>query len=150
LDVETHREVFGWVLECLSCAGLVRGKTIGIDATTLEANAAMRSIRRRDTGGMRRTHLRGHENILKRLLVHGGGFNLGLRMRSLFGIGKPRRLQGRLSVLRDLLSRLVAAIHAQPASWIDRARSEPDSGHACAGQQVGHATINKTTSTTGC
>ena len=34
-----------------------------------------------DTGGMRRTHLRGHQNILKRLLIHAGGFNLGLVMR---------------------------------------------------------------------
>jgi transposase len=47
-----------------------------------------------DTGGMRRTHLRGHENILKRLLIHVGGFNLGLMMRQTFGVGKPRRLQG--------------------------------------------------------
>ena len=36
-----------------------------------------------DTGGMRRTHLRGHTNILKRLLIHAGGFNLGLLMRQL-------------------------------------------------------------------
>ena len=42
--------VFTWVLERLADAGLVRGKTVGIDATTLEANAAMRSIERRDTG----------------------------------------------------------------------------------------------------
>ena len=41
IDVETHREVFTWVLACLAEAGLVRGKTIGIDATTLEANAAI-------------------------------------------------------------------------------------------------------------
>lgn len=47
-----------------------------------------------ETGGMRRTHLRGHVNILKRMLVHVGGFNLGLLMRKLFGVGKPRRLQG--------------------------------------------------------
>ena len=46
-----------------------------------------------ETGGMRRTHLRGHENILKRLIVHAAGFNLGLLMRSVIGIGKPRRLQ---------------------------------------------------------
>ena len=44
---------------------------------------------------MRRTHLRGHDNILKRLLIHGGGFNLGLAMRQHLGIGTPRRLQGR-------------------------------------------------------
>jgi transposase len=48
-----------------------------------------------ETGGMRRTHLRGHTNILKRLLVHIGGFNLGLLMRTLIGVGTPRGLQGR-------------------------------------------------------
>ena len=50
IDVETHRAVFTWVLERVAEAGLVRGKTVGVDATTLEANAAMRSIERRDTG----------------------------------------------------------------------------------------------------
>jgi transposase len=50
-----------------------------------------------ETGAMRRTHLRGHANILKRLLVHVGGFNLGLLMRALCGIGMPRSLQGRLT-----------------------------------------------------
>jgi transposase len=48
-----------------------------------------------ETGGMRRTHLRGHTNILKRLLLHVSGFNLGLLMRTLFAIGTPRSLQGR-------------------------------------------------------
>jgi len=48
-----------------------------------------------DTGGLRRTHLRGHDNILKRLLVHAGAFNLGLLMRTAFGRGTPRGLQGR-------------------------------------------------------
>jgi len=50
IALETHRTVFTWILQCLSTAGLVKGKTIGIDATTLEANAALRSIVRRDTG----------------------------------------------------------------------------------------------------
>ena len=50
LSVETHQAVFTWVLEQLAAAGLVQGKTVGIDATTLEANAALRSIVRRDTG----------------------------------------------------------------------------------------------------
>ena len=50
IDVETHVAVFTWVLERLADAGLVKGKTVGVDATTLEANAAMRSIERRDTG----------------------------------------------------------------------------------------------------
>ena len=49
--VETHQAVFTWVLEQLAGAGLVAGKTLGVDATTLAANAAMRSIVRRDTGG---------------------------------------------------------------------------------------------------
>jgi transposase len=50
IDLETHRQVFAWVLELLADAGLVKGKRIGIDATTLEANAALRSIVRRDNG----------------------------------------------------------------------------------------------------
>jgi len=49
IDVETHREVFQWVLKVLAQSGLLKGKTLGIDATTLEANAALRSIVRRDT-----------------------------------------------------------------------------------------------------
>ena len=50
IDLETHQAVFTWVLQRLADATLVVGRTVGIDATTLEANAAMRSIVRRDTG----------------------------------------------------------------------------------------------------
>jgi len=50
IDVETHRKVFLWVLGVLADCGLLKGKTVGVDATTLEANAAMRSIVRRDNG----------------------------------------------------------------------------------------------------
>ena len=50
IDLETHQAVFPWVLHRLADAHLVQGHTVGIDATTLEANAAMRSIVRRDTG----------------------------------------------------------------------------------------------------
>ncbi len=60
-----------------------------------------------ETGGMRRTHLRGHANILKRLLVHVGGFNLGLFMRTRFGIGTPRSLQGRVARLVALWMHLI-------------------------------------------
>ena len=49
-----------------------------------------------ETGGMRRVDLRGHTNIRKRLLIHASGFNLGLLMRQLIGVGTPRALQGRL------------------------------------------------------
>jgi len=59
LDVETHELVFVWLLEMLAEHGLVRGRTIGIDATTLEANAALRSIVRRDTGESYEEFLRG-------------------------------------------------------------------------------------------
>ena len=197
IDVETHGKVFSWVLGLLSESGLVSGKTVGVDATTLEANAALRSIVRRDTGedyeefvrglaevsgvatptraelarfdrkrkkqlsnaewenphdpdaqvtkmkdgrmhlaykaeqavdlecgtilgvtlhggakgdteslerpfahqfetaGMRRLHLRGCHNALKRVYIHACAFNLGLLMHTLVGVGTPRSLQGR-------------------------------------------------------
>jgi len=66
-----------------------------------------------DTGGLRRVHLRGHPNILKRLIVHAGAFNLGLLMRRMFGRGTPRGLQGRRRpcfALWALLSTLLAAL----------------------------------------
>ena len=50
IDLESHRAVFTWVQQRLVAAGLLRGKTVAVDATMLEANAAMRSIVRRDTG----------------------------------------------------------------------------------------------------
>src|SRR5215471_638719 len=49
IDEKTHQRIFNWVLDQLAQAGLIKGKTIGVDSTTLEANAAMRSIVRRDT-----------------------------------------------------------------------------------------------------
>ena len=58
-----------------------------------------------DTGGMRRTHLKQHDNILKRLLIHVAGFNLGLMLRRLFGVGTARGMQ-------DLATRLWARIFA--------------------------------------
>ena len=65
IDVETHQAVFRWVLELLAEKGLLKGKTIGIDATTLKADAAMRSIVRRDTG-------EGYEEFLRRLAEESG------------------------------------------------------------------------------
>ncbi|MCP5112256.1 MAG: transposase, partial [bacterium] len=61
-----------------------------------------------ETGGMRRTHLRGHTNIRKRLLIHYAGLNLGLAMRKRFGCGTPRALQG----LRGLLAGLFGFLRA--------------------------------------
>src|ERR1700746_3875442 len=59
IDLDTHREVCGWVLGVLADRGLLQGQRIAIDATTLEANAAMRSIVRRDTGESYEEFLRG-------------------------------------------------------------------------------------------
>jgi transposase len=50
IGAETHLRIFGWVLERLAQGGLIKDKTMGVDSTTLEANAAMKSIVRRDTG----------------------------------------------------------------------------------------------------
>ena len=47
-----------------------------------------------ETGGMRRSHLRGGKNLLTRLLIHVSAFNLGLLMRQQLGVGTPRGLQG--------------------------------------------------------
>src|SRR5262249_23934212 len=63
-----------------------------------------------DTGGMRRTHLRGSENICKRVLIHIGAFNLGLVMRKLVGPGTPRGLQGG--------GKEVDALRAQLSFWL--------------------------------
>lgn len=62
-----------------------------------------------ETGGMRRTHLRGHTNILKRVLIHTGGFNLGLIMRQWLGVGTPRGLQGRLAAVLTTLFIFIGA-----------------------------------------
>ena len=61
-----------------------------------------------ETGRMRRVHLRGHPNILKRLLVQVCGVNLGLLMRHLTGVGTPRSLQGRASALVEALIGLLS------------------------------------------
>jgi transposase len=65
IDVEAHRAVFTWVQERLVAAGLLKGRTVAIDATPLEANAAMRSIVRRDTG-------ESYQEFLTRLAVESG------------------------------------------------------------------------------
>lgn len=69
-----------------------------------------------ETGGMRRVHLQGRKNILKRLLVQGAAFNLSLILRKVMGVGKPRRLQG--------LSFQVFALFLRLLEW-SRLLSEP-------------------------
>src|SRR5262252_6578130 len=65
IDVETHREVFTWVLRILAEQGLLKGERLAIDATTLEANAALRAIVRRETG-------EGYQEFLQRLAEGSG------------------------------------------------------------------------------
>jgi len=77
-----------------------------------------------ETGRMRRLHLRGNENILKRLLVHVGGFNLSLVMRKHLGKGTPRGFQGLLLRLFYILVMLWNAVptsrRSLPTRWSHR------------------------------
>lgn len=75
-----------------------------------------------ETGGMRRVHLRGRENILKRLLIQGAAFNLSLILRKAIGVGKPRRLQGLYLPLITHLGRIFG--------WIGAIRRPARSPHA--------------------
>lgn len=65
LPLELHQRVFTWVLQVIAKAGLIKGDTIGVDASTMEANAAMRTIVRRDTG-------EGYRQMLQRMAKESG------------------------------------------------------------------------------
>jgi len=170
LPAEVFEEVFQFVLGIAAVKGLIAGKTVGVDSTTLEANAAMKSIVRRDTGedwkgyvirlmreagaigpadkpeeqrraalnnrrrmgrdkgkglqrwrsevvertfahvcetgGSRRTHLRGLANVTKRYLIAAAAHNLGRILRRLTGTGKPRARKGATGLASPLLARL--------------------------------------------
>ena len=58
ISIEAHEEVFTWVLRRLRESKLLRGRKLGVDGTTLRANAALRAIRRRDSGEAYREFLR--------------------------------------------------------------------------------------------
>ena len=97
-----------------------------------------------DTGGMRRVHLRGHSNILKRLLVHVCGFNLGLLMRQLTGVGTPRSLQGRATALLDALIGLLCRCWGRvPPSWTPKRHDRP----VPSGEDPSHITMNTRSAT---
>jgi transposase len=65
LPLEVHEAVFAWVLQRLAEHGLIRGERIGVDASTMEANAALRTIVRRDTG-------EGYRAMLARMAAESG------------------------------------------------------------------------------
>ena len=97
-----------------------------------------------DTGGMRRVHLRGHSNILKRLLVHVCGFNLGLFMRQLTGVGTPRSLQGRATALLHALIGLLCRCWGRvPQSWTPERHVRP----VPSGEDPSHITMNTRSAT---
>ena len=107
-----------------------------------------------ETGGMRRVHLRGHHNILKRLLVHVCGFNLGLLMRQLTGVGTPRSLQGRAAALLGALINLLGGLCERVKRiWAPEAPDAPDSswGRPATGQYE-HTILDlrRAPSATGC
>jgi transposase len=104
-----------------------------------------------ETGGMRRVHLRGHAYIWKRLLVHAGGFNIGLLMRQLIGVGTPRGLQGRLAAilvsLVTVIRMLWAAItwHRSHVRLLSRCERR-----SIANTLAAHVDVRELVYTTGC
>ena len=79
------------------------------------------------SGGMRRLQVRGHENVLKRLLIQVSAFNLGMLMRQSLGVGTPRGLQGRICALMllilSLFKRLKGLFGLIPAAWPEKPNS---------------------------
>lgn len=75
-----------------------------------------------DRGGMRRVHLRGRENILKRVVVHAGAANLGLLMRKLAGRGTPKELRGRLEAVFSAIRALRSRLRFLVRCWMSRPR----------------------------
>jgi len=65
LSLEVHDQVFSWVLKRLAEHGLIKGERIGVDASTIEANAALRTIIRRDSG-------EGYREMLTRMAQESG------------------------------------------------------------------------------
>src|SRR6476661_8026176 len=65
LPLEVHDQVFGWVLQRLAERDLIKGERIGVDASTMEANAALRAIVRRETG-------EGYRDMLTRMAQESG------------------------------------------------------------------------------
>ena len=101
IDFETHRTraIFTWGLSVISREGLLKGKTVGVDATTLEANAAMRSIERAS----------GHRGELRRIP---GQIGFGVRHRNSYTRG-PRtiRLEARKTTSNDSMSKYCEEHH---------------------------------------
>jgi transposase len=104
-----------------------------------------------ETGGMRRVFLRGHTNILKRLLIHTGGFNLGLLMRQLIGVGTPRGLQGRLIAVVATLLALLRALERRLTLHRPTIRHiSPVERRSIVPSAIAHIGVGRMVFTTGC
>ena len=103
-----------------------------------------------DTGGMRRVHLRGHTNIRKRLLIHTGGFNLGLLMRQLIGVGTPRGLQGRSIPILAAILALVRVLRDRTGHRQLVRHVSPLERRSIFGFAVAHIGVGEMVFTTGC
>jgi transposase len=104
-----------------------------------------------ETGGMRRCHLRGRENILKRQLVHVGAFNLSLVLRKLLGAGTPREWKNRAARVFSQLLRFLLGLMTtlSPARGLTAALAQPNlSSFRC--RMPRHRSRNISSSTTGC
>ena len=104
-----------------------------------------------ETGGMRRVHLRGHTNIRKRVLIHAGGFNLGLLMRQLIGVGTPRGLQGRLLAVLATLLTLIWPLRQSVSRHRSLVRLFSRLGRlSITRSAIAHIGVRETAFTTGC
>jgi transposase len=104
-----------------------------------------------ETGGMRRCHLRGRENILKRQLIHVGAFNLSLILRKLLGAGTPRELKNRVGQAVSRLLRFVLGLMTtlSPAPRLTAAVGQPlGSFFRC--RMPRHRSRNMSSSATAC
>jgi transposase len=107
-----------------------------------------------ETGGMRRLHLRGHSNIVKRLLIHACGLNLGLLMRSLYGVGTPRGLQnGNIEQARTALFLFLCLVRyeiIEDQRTETSASQETPNRHPCICSSSGMSFLKRLTSASGC
>jgi transposase len=103
-----------------------------------------------ETGGMRRVYLRRHANIRKRLLIHSAGFNLGLLMRRLIGVGTPRGLQGRLAAMLGAILTLLRALRAVMRQWDLPATLSPQERVSIGHHDFALSEVWKKAFTTGC
>ncbi len=112
-----------------------RQKAFYLNRRKLKSNAGKALLRKRgetversfahacETGGMRRVHLRGRANILKRYQIHVAALNLGIILLSLIGVGTPRGFQGRQALLAHALSSLLSSMHHLIRSLYDQVGS---------------------------